>query len=110
MKLLKGPFLEIKARRKNVEMRLYDEKRQGIAVGDRVLFTCADFPGEKICAEVKALYIYDNFRSLAESFSSASLGFEGFSSKYISEYMLEIYGKEKEEKYGALAIELKFLK
>ena len=104
MKLLKEPFCEIKEGRKNVEMRLYDEKRQGIAVGDIVVFSCAEFGDEKITARVQGTYIYEDFLALAENYSPRALGFDGFSSEYIANYMRNIYVDAEVRKYGAFAI------
>lgn len=104
MKLLKEPYLEIKEGRKIIEMRLYDEKRQGISVGDTIVFACGDFSGEKLEAEVVGIYIYEDFFSLASSFDSRALGFEGKSASYIADFMLGIYSKDEEKKYGACAI------
>jgi ASC-1-like (ASCH) protein len=39
MRLHDGPFKLIKAGSKTIELRLYDEKRQEIKVGDEIEFT-----------------------------------------------------------------------
>ena len=108
MKLLKEPFEEMRSGRKTVEMRLFDEKRQGIAAGDTVFFTCAAFPKEKLCRKVRGVYIYEDFLSLAESFPAEKLGFAGASADYIAEYMNRIYPEEERKKHGTAAIELEF--
>ncbi len=110
MKLLKQPYNEIKAGRKNAEMRLYDEKRRGIAVGDEVLFTCPELTGQSITAKVLGVYIYEDFFALAKSYEPRALGFEGASSEYIGEFMMRIYTQEAVEKYGVCAILLEIKK
>lgn len=110
MKLLREPFLEMRSGRKNVEMRLYDEKRQGIAAGDEIYFTCPELAGEALHVRVEATYIYEDFHSLAENFAPGLLGFGGRTAEYISEYMEKIYGREKVKKYGAFAIKIALLK
>lgn len=110
MKLLKEPYTEIKAGRKTVEMRLYDEKRQGIAAGDEILFACSELAGESIMAKVLGVYIYEDFFSLAKSYEPRSLGFEGASAGYIADYMLRIYSAEAMEKYGVCAILIEIIK
>jgi ASC-1-like (ASCH) protein len=110
MKLLKEPYLEIKEGRKIIEMRLYDEKRQGISVGDTIVFACGDFFGEKLEAEVVGIYIYEDFFSLAESYEPRALGFDGSSSEYIAEFMMRIYSAEDVKKYGVCAILIEVIK
>jgi ASC-1-like (ASCH) protein len=104
MKLLKEPYIEIKAGRKIVEMRLYDEKRRGIAAGDEIIFICPELAGQRITAKVQGIYIYEDFSELAKSYESRALGFEGCSSEYIADFMLRIYSKYAVKKYGVCAI------
>ena len=106
MKLLKEPFEKIKEGSKTIEMRLFDEKRKGIAAGDEITFVCEGQCLEKVRARVKDIYIYEDFASLAASFDARALGFEGCDAEYISCYMLKIYGKEREKECGTCAIEL----
>ena len=109
MKLLKEPFEKIKEGSKTIEMRLFDEKRRGIAAGDEIVFVCEELCFEKVRARVKAIYIFEDFVELASSFTARELGFEGFAVDYISYYMLKIYGKEREKECGTCAIELEIL-
>lgn len=104
MKLLREPYGEIKAGRKNVEMRLYDEKRRRISAGDTLVFTCPLIPGENITAKVQGVYIYEDFLSLAKSYEPRALGFDGAAAEYIAEFMLNIYGREAVKKHGVCAI------
>lgn len=39
MKLHESPFKKIKSGKKTVELRLYDDKRRKINIGDKILFT-----------------------------------------------------------------------
>ena len=110
MKLLKEPFTEIEAGRKSIEMRLYDEKRKGIAEGDKILFVCPELSGRSISALVRGVYIYEDFFSLAESYVSRELGFDGASAEYIGRYMMGIYSEEMVKNYGVCAILLEIQK
>ena len=56
MKLDKEPFEKIKSGEKTIELRLYDEKRRKIRVGDIIVFTCRD-GGERLARRVKALHL-----------------------------------------------------
>ena len=52
------PFQQIKRGEKTIELRLYDEKRQKIKVGDDIIFTNT-VTGERMCATVKKLHLFD---------------------------------------------------
>lgn len=103
MKLLDHPFNEIKARRKKVEMRLFDEKRQKLRVGDRIRFT-HEKSGETLTVTVVGLHRFGNFLSLANAFQPTELGFKGETAYKIAEIMTGIYSPEETEKNGTLAI------
>ena len=105
MKLLPHPFKEIKSGRKTVEMRLFDEKRQKIRVGDKIIFTSEE-NGEKLNATVVGLHRFSDFMSLADSFIPKRLGFADYTPKQIANIMTDIYTAEQVEKYGALAIRI----
>ncbi len=103
MKLLEHPFNEIKAGRKKVEMRLFDEKRQKIRVGDRIRFT-SESSGEVLTVTVVGLHRFESFLSLANAFQPKDLGFRNDSPAKIAGIMTGIYSPEETEKYGTLAI------
>ena len=103
MKLLEHPFNEIKAGRKRVEMRLFDEKRQKLRVGDRICFT-SEKNGETLTVTVVGLHRFENFHDLVTEFQPKELGFKDHSPKKISDIMTDIYSPEETEKYGTLAI------
>ena len=101
LKLL--PFEQIRSGRKTVELRLFDEKRQRIKVGDRIEFTCGD---EMERVEVVALHRADSFRELFCKISPESAGFESGEDYII---MREYYSEEDESRYGVVGIEIKRL-
>ena len=103
MKLLDHPFKEIKAGRKKVEMRLFDEKRQKLRVGDRIHFT-NEKTGEDLTVTVVGLHRFDDFRSLANAFIPNELGFKGETAARIAEIMTGIYSPEETKRNGTLAI------
>lgn len=55
MKLETRPFLSIKEGRKILELRLPDEKRQGLQAGDKIIFENLS-DGEELTAESINLY------------------------------------------------------
>ena len=105
MNLAPRPFELIKSGRKTVEMRLNDERRRAIKVGDEIAFTHIE-SGEIIIAEVTALYPFDSFAELYSAFKPEALGYakdEAYSPSDMNEY----YTKEQQEKYGVLGIGIK---
>lgn len=110
MSLDSKSFNKIKDGSKNLELRLNDEKRQLIQVGDEIEFSLTNQdvsnPEGKILTRVEDLYHFPTFKDLFYSFDPIEYG-----SEIPKEYtkMYEYYSKEDELKYGALAIRIKML-
>ncbi|MDE6004323.1 MAG: DUF1810 family protein [Oscillospiraceae bacterium] len=107
MKLKSSPFEKIKNGSKTIELRLNDEKRQKVQIGDFIEFSCLDNPDTKIQTRVTALHHFDDFVSLYVSLPKEKLGYTN-SETPVPEHMNEYYSLEKQEKYGVLGIELHF--
>ena len=60
MNLNPEPFAMIRSGQKTIELRLNDEKRQKINVGDSIEFTQIE-TGEKLTAEVIAIHRFELF-------------------------------------------------
>ena len=75
MKLKEKYFNAIKAGLKTIEMRLYDDKRREISVGDIIEFTNMENK-EKIRTQVLDLHIVNSFEELYNKFNKVSLGYE----------------------------------
>ena len=104
MKLWDEPFCKIKSGVKTVEMRLCDEKRSAISIGDLIEFTNAKT--NEICrCTVVNLYRYKSFDELYLHHSKKSIGYEDDEVAHPSD-MLAYYSAEKTEKYGVLGIEI----
>ena len=105
MKLQLSPFEKIKNGSKTIELRLYDEKRQKVQVGDFIEFTCLDNVIQKIQTRVTALHRYSSFSELYVALPKEKLG---YSSSDVPDpnHMDEYYSREDQEKYGVLGIEL----
>jgi len=107
MKLYSGPFQAIKTGYKSIELRLNDEKRQKLQIGDHIEFTCIDSPDEKIIKKIKALHEFENFEILFQKLPLLRCGETPFSLREADpEKMRNFYSPEKLEKYHALGIEL----
>ncbi|MBQ8056732.1 MAG: ASCH domain-containing protein [Ruminococcus sp.] len=107
MNLWHDPFEMIKAGTKTIEMRLYDEKRSKIAVGDVIVFTDAD-NGEELECSVLNLYRYANFDEMYQNHDKVSIGYKSDELALPSD-MLQYYSEEQIEKYGAVGIEINVL-
>ena len=106
MKLHSSPFEKIKCGEKTIELRLYDEKRQKIKVGDNIVFTNTG-NGEKICATVKKLHRFDSFEELYKTLPLLQCGYtaEDVGTAHPSD-MEQYYSAEEQKKYGVVGIEL----
>ena len=74
MRLHNEPFILIKKGTKTIEMRLNDEKRQLIKVGDTIEFINR-YNNDIIYVEVINLYYFNNFEDLYDSFDKTSIGY-----------------------------------
>lgn len=107
MRLHNGPFELIKSGSKTIEMRLNDEKRQMIKVGDTIVFTSRT-TGEKQNAKVINLHYFSSFRELYNSFDKVALGYLESEEANPSD-MEQYYSTEEQEKYGVVGIEISLI-
>ncbi len=106
MRLAPGPFAKIAAGKKVIELRLNDEKRQKIRVGDRICFVCTE--GEQACvAMVKALHRFPSFEALYGALPLEACGYSAAEIPLASPRdMYAYYTPEAEAKYGVVGIEI----
>ncbi len=104
MKLWNSAFLTVKNKTKTIEMRLYDEKRSMISIGDIIEFTNTK-TGEIIACTVLNLYRYKDFRELYKHHDKISIGYSENETANPDD-MLAYYNAESIEKYGVLGIEI----
>lgn len=106
MKLQPSPFEKIKRGIKTIELRLYDEKRQRIKVGDKITFANAT-TGEKLVATVKKLHLFDSFEKLYQTLPLLKCGYTPNDLNTATPTdMDKYYSKEEQQKYGVVGIEL----
>ena len=74
MRLNDKPFNSILNGSKTIELRLYDEKRRKIKIGDYIEFTNL-FNGNKLKVKVINLHIFNNFEELFNKFDKKLLGY-----------------------------------
>ena len=106
MKLVDFAFKAVKNGEKDIEVRLNDEKRQLINVGDTIIFKHVN-TDEIVKVKVINLYKYDTFKELFDTFSHKRLGLRDEDE---ADIMDSFYTREEQKKYGALGIEIKLIK
>ncbi len=110
MNLKPCPFKMIASRAKTIELRLNDEKRQQIKVGDAIIFTETTDSNKQITAEVVKLHTFQSFEKLYESLPLDKCGYlpeELPTASYKD--MEEYYSAEKQAQYGVLGIEIRVI-
>ncbi len=104
MRLHKEPFENIKGGTKTIELRLNDDKRRLIKVGDVIQFTNR-VTNEKVNTKVVSLHRYDSFDELYKHFDKVSMGYD--KDEVADPCDMELYySKEDQKKYGVVGIEI----
>ncbi len=106
MKLQPEPFEMIKSGQKTIELRLFDEKRRQIRIGDRIVFANTA-TGERLGATVVALHLFDSFAQLYQALPLLQCGYtEETVQKAHPADMECYYSAEEQKRYGVVGIEL----
>lgn len=106
MNLHPQPFAMIKSGQKTIELRLYDEKRQKIKVGDTIVFTNTA-TGEALTAAVIRLHRFPSFAKLYEALPLLKCGYtEEDVDTATPDHMQQYYSLEQQKQYGVVGIEL----
>lgn len=105
MSLNNRPFKSIKEGTKTIELRLNDEKRSLLKVGDEIEFTNRD-TNEKLSVDIINLHKYHSFKELYKHFNKIDMSYnkdEPVEPKDMEAY----YSKEEQNKYGVLGIKIR---
>lgn len=105
MKLNDRPYNDICFGNKDIEMRLYDDKRRLINIGDIITFTNV-VTMDSFNVKVIGLHRYDSFEKLYEVFDKKRLGYYDEETANYSD-MEKYYTKDEIDKYGVIGIEIK---
>lgn len=97
-------FDYIKTGTKKIELRLYDEKRQQIQLGDTIKFTTDG--DDTFETEVIGLLRYQTFAQLFADFDIADLADASMTKADLQAALEEFYTPEKQAQYGVLGIRL----
>ena len=107
--LHEGPFEMIKSGQKTIEMRLLDEKRKLLQIGDEIIFTNRTNENDQIKTKIIGLHKFGSFKELYPKFNKCCLGYK---ENEVASYkdMQAFYPIEEQQKYGVIGIEIELLK
>ena len=109
MKLKEEFFDQVKSGKKIYEVRLYDEKRQKICVGDTIIFKKMPDLIDGVVTRVVDVKRFETFEQMAQTLSLSSVGFDKKNAAQVSRFYRSIYGKEDEKKYGVVVFKLELV-
>ena len=105
MSLREAPFLMIASGKKTFELRLCDEKRKTVEVGDVIEFICVTDGYPKVRCRVTSLHPFPDFASLYASLPLLQCGYTRETVASASPKDMEAYySPEEQARYGVLGI------
>ena len=90
---------------KTIELRLFDEKRQKIKIGDKIIFSDSSDNTRTFNAVVVNLYQAKNFNELCNIITPKQAGFS--SKERLIHSLEDFYSPDSQEKFGVVGIEIK---
>lgn len=94
---------------KRIEIRLFDEKRQQIKIGDVIKFLKEPELNESFNAKVIGLLRYNSFEEMFKDFDISILSDMSMTKDELISVLEQFYTKEKQEKYGVLGIRIELM-
>lgn len=91
---------------KRIEIRLNDEKRRNIKLGDKIKFLKEPLLNESFEAEVIGLLNYRSFEDLIRDYDTSILSDNTVSKEEVLSTLSKFYSREDEDKYGVLGIRI----
>ena len=110
MKLDKVSFENLEKGTKTFELRLMDEKRQTLKLGEQIRFKLYPSLDHTCSMEIVGLLHYPDFDSLLADIDMAWLGLTDDKKEWQKNAMHQIYTTEEEQEHGVLGIRLKKIK
>lgn len=109
MKLQPKYFECMKKGSKIIEVRLFDEKRRNIKIGDEIEFLKEPEKTEKLITKVKELLIYPSFEELLNNYPIEYFADNTHTKTELLKVLNEFYTKEEQEKYGVVGIRIEII-
>ena len=92
---------------KRIEIRLYDEKRKQIKIGDTIKFLKEPELNDSFNAKVIGLLRYNSFEDMFKDYDISVLSDKAMTKKQLINVLEQFYTKEKQKQYGVLGIRIK---
>ena len=96
-------------RTKDVEIRVNDEKRRKLKVGDTLIFVKRPGEQEKLKAIVKNLVYFSSFEEVMDFYEMPRIYLEGTSREDYIQLMRQFYSDDEVKQNGVVAIEFELL-
>ena len=94
---------------KRIEIRLYDEKRQQIKIGDTIKFLKEPELNESFNTKVIGLLRYKSFKEMFRDFDISVLSDKSMTKEELIGVLEQFYTKKKKKKYGVLGIRIELI-
>ena len=94
---------------KRIEIRLFDEKRQQIKIGDTIKFLKEPDLNESFNVKVIGLLRYNTFEDMFKDFDISILSDNSMTKEKLIDVLDQFYPKEKQEQYGVLEIRIELI-
>lgn len=91
------------------EVRLYDEKRKNIKIGDNIIFFKEPDRVERLKTMVEEIKIFPSFEEMLKVIDVNEIGFNNEEHSSILEIYHKFYSSEEENKHGVVAIKVKVI-
>lgn len=95
---------------KRIEIRLFDEKRKQINIGDTIKFLKEPELNENFNTKVIGLLRYRSFSDMFKDFDISILADKSMSKIELIDELEQFYTKEEQTKYGVLGIRIEIIK
>lgn len=107
---LDAPFFDqVKSGKKIYEIRLYDEKRQKIGIGDNIIFKKQPELIDGVVVKVVDVKRFETFEQMAQTLSLSSVGFDNKNAAQVARFYRSIYSREDEKKFGVVAFKIELV-
>ena len=106
MKLNPKYFEYMKNGTKRIEIRLNDEKRKNIKIGDEIIFKKEPELKEEINAKIEKLVVRKSFKELIQNLNVFDYSDKSESEERVLSDLYRFYTREQELKYGVVGIKI----
>jgi len=109
MQLFAAPFNAMKTGAKTVEIRLNDDKRQRVRVGDLIEFNNRSNQDQKLVTKVVKIDRYESFRDLLNVITPGDDELSKKKWEAAMRGLRELYSEEEEQEYGVVVFHIELI-